>query len=457
MDLKRYARVLRAHWALVSIAVLACTVAAGVLALTRDPVYEARAQMFVSAASSPSDRSPSETYQGGLFSQQRTKSYASVVSSPPVARAVAAQLGLDPQAVQSQIRATVVEGTVLIDVTVRAGSARQAKAIADGVTEQFPKFVNELDSSQAKISVTSPARLPTSPVSPNKDLYLLLGCFLGLVLGVGGAVLREILDRRIRGDEDASAIAGAPVLGRIAHDPATRTRPLVVVDDPDSSAAEAYRRLRTSLRVLGMDQGLRSFVVSSAVAAEGKTLIVANLGLAIAQAGATVVLVDADMRRPKLASTLGLESTVGLSDVLTGGVPVETALHRHGSLPLEVLTAGTTPPRNPSELLGSERCAAMLDTLTDRADVVLCNAPALLAVSDAAALARLVAAVILVVRVPTTRADQFDAATATLRSAGRQPLGIVLYGVPTRQRWPYGNGRQPAAEESLSEEIVWTR
>src|SRR5207245_4869465 len=139
------------------------------------------------------------------------------------------------------------------------------------------------------------------------------------------------------------------------------------------------------------------------VASEGKTLIVANLGIAFAQAGCRVVLVDADLRRPKLAKLLGLSSTVGLTNVLVENVPVLDALQTwQDELPLEVLSSGQQPP-NPSELLGSQRFASTLSTLTDRADLVILDAPAVLPVADAAILGRVTSGVILVARVASTR------------------------------------------------------
>ena len=437
MQFKQYAQVLRPHWALIVVGVLVCVVAAAGLAWTQEPLYRAQTQLFVSATTSAGESTPSESYQGALFSQQRVTSYAEVVSSPPVAEAVINQLGLrtSVRALQSAITASVPEDTVLIDVSVTDHSARLAMAIADAVGDQFPQFVNTLEArepsqpSPVKVSVTSPPRLPTSPASPNKPLYLAVGIFLGLTLGFALAVARELLDRRVRSDGDAVAIAGAPVLGRIPHDPQAGAQPLVVADEPTSPQAAAYRALGTNLRALGTDHDLRSFVVSSAVPAEGKSLIVGNLGLAFAQVGVAVALVDADMRRPRLAKLLGLELTKGLSDVLTGEMSLESAMHRHATLPLSLLASGRQPS-NPSDLLGSPRCRQVLSELTARADIVLIDAPAVLPVTDAAILARLASAVILVARVSSTRAQEFDIAAQSLRAIGKPPLGVVLNGVP---------------------------
>jgi capsular exopolysaccharide synthesis family protein len=453
MDLNQYARVLRAHWLLIIFSILACTLAAGWLAWTRTPIYAAQTQLFVSTSGSTTD--PIQTYQGGLFAQQRVGSYARIVASPAVAEAVIRQLGLreSVQQLQAKIHASVPTDTVLINVTARDASPPRAKAIADAVGRHFSAFVNALETppgrrqSPVKVSVTSPAEVPTNPVSPRKSLAIVLGVVLGLVLGIGGAVLREALNRRIRGEDDAAAIARAPVLGSIVEDPQAKSNPLVVVNDPDSVAAEAYRRLRTNLRVLRADHGVRSFVVSSAVASEGKTVIVANLGVALAQAGSRVVLVDADLRRPMLADVLGLPSTLGLTSVLADNVPVQAALQSwRDGLPLEVLASGWRPS-NPSELLESPRFAAVLGALMERVDVVLVDAPALLSVADAAILARLTSGMILVARVASTRAEQLATAARSLHAVDGQVLGVVLNRLPARGAWPYRSaGERPDRE-----------
>jgi capsular exopolysaccharide synthesis family protein len=463
MEIKQYARVMRAHWVLVVAAVVLCTGAAAAYAWIREPLYAAHTQLFVSAKADPA-ASPSQVYQGGLASQSRAESYARIVSSPPVAEAVVDELGLSksPEYVQSAISATVPEETVLIDVTVEDESPELARDIADAVGDQFPQFVNTLESdptteeSPVEIRVTSRAELPTSPDSPQKGLFLAGGLLLGVALGVGTAVLRELLDRRVRDDEAAEAIAGAPVLGRIPHDSGAKRRPLVVVDDPDSPEAEAYRRLRTNLQVAALDRGRRSLLVTSAVTGEGKTLLAANLGFAFAQAGHRVVLVDGDLRRGGLGHLLGLHSTPGLSEMLSGDAPDDDAFHHEQGRPLAVLTSGSPPP-NPGELLESDRFADLIDRLTRRAEIVILDSPALLPVSDAAVIARRTAAVLMVARTSSTRAEQLDAAAEYLRAVGRQPVGAVLNGVPARIGRAYVYGPKAAVEAPASPEPVWDR
>jgi succinoglycan biosynthesis transport protein ExoP len=462
MDLKQYVRVVRAHRLLILASIFICVGAAAALAWTRTPIYAARTQLFVATGGAPADLS--QTYQGGLFSQQRVLSYAQIVDSPPVVQTAITQLGLreSVRELQGKISASVPTDTVLINVTVQEQSPQRAKAIADAVGNQFTSFVDRLESRRAesspvKVSVTSQAQLPTEPVSPRKVFYLAFGALFGLALGIGGAVLREALDDRVRDEDDAAAIASAPVLGSIAEDPDAARRPLIVVEDPFSVRAEAYRRLRTNIRVLSVDRGARSLVISSAVASEGKTLIAANLGVAFAQAGYSVILVDSDLRQPNLAEVLGLSSTVGLTDVLVDNLPVESALQtwRLG-LPLEVLGSGSQPPPNPSELLSSPRFATVLGILTDRVDVVILDAPALLPVTDAAILARLTSGMILVTRPASTRRDQLETATWSLHAVDEQALGVVLNRVPIRRAAGRHSSGYPSDRREADERGVGT-
>lgn len=438
MDLRQYVRVLRAHALLIGVSILACTGIAAYLAWTRTPTYEVRTQLFVANARTSSKETASDIYVGSLFTQQRVVSYADLVSSPPVVHAVAERLGLPAQPFPARIHASVPAGSVLIDVTVNDRMPSRAKAIADALGSEFPKFVNSLETpkgqekSPVKISVTNPGQLPTGPVAPKKKLYLVLGALLGLVLGVLGAVLREAFDRRIRRPDDVVAMTGAPVLGSITRGKRSKRHSLVMVTDPGSTQAEEYRRLRTNLGALSADEDIRSIAVSSAVACDAKTPIAANLGIAFAQVGYRVALVDSDLRRPRLAEFLGLPSSTGVTDILLSDVPLETALQAwQKELPLEVLTSGPAPP-NPGELVSGSRFATLLGRLTARFDFVILDAPAVLPTSDAAAQARAASGVVLVAPLRSLRDDQLRTAMQSLWAVETRILGVVVERLQSR-------------------------
>jgi polysaccharide biosynthesis transport protein len=461
MDLKEYVRVLRAHLFLIVAAVVVCTGAAALLVLTETPTYAAHTQLFVSATGASADLS--QTYQGGLFAQIQVQSYAQIVSSPAVLSGVVEQLGLSEsvQKLQSEITASVPTGTILINVTVRNPSPERARAIADALAVKLSSFIPTLDagqdhgSSSIKVSVTVPAELPTHPVSPRKTVDLTLGVLLGLIVGVGGAVAREAFDRRVRDENDVARITGTPLLGVLDENPKAGRERLVLMDDPFSFDAEAYRQLRTNLLAVSVERDLRSIVVSSPADCHAKTLVAANLAIAFAQAGHRVVLIEADLRRPKLAEVLGLASSEGLSDVLADGLPVDTALQNwRDGLPLLVLGSGPLPP-NPSDLLGSQRLVTLLETLADSGDLVILDAPPLLPVTDSVILARVTSGVLFVTEVGRSRTADLEMALEALRPVDAHVLGVVLTGVPTRRSgrysrsrsWAEGNGAAPSWSE----------
>lgn len=454
MNLERYVRLLRAQWLVVVLYVVAGMVAMGVVAWMKTPTYAAQTTLFVSTRGEAGD--PDEAYQGGLFAQQRARSYAEMVTNPQVMQAVLTRLRLrlSVEELGAAIDVSVPPETVLIDVTAEDASPQRAKAIVDAVGEEFPRFVERLEAPQGNsgspvsLRATNAARLPTRPVGPGKALYLIVGALFGLVAGLGTAVLREALAKRVRSEEDAAIAADAGVLGSIADDPNAESRPLIVVDDPFSARAEAYRRVRTNLRALIVDRKLRSILVTSAGDSEGKTVIAANLGLALAQAGYRVVLVDADLRRPGLARMLGLSSSPGLTDVLAEGLPLEAALQtwRQG-VPLEIIGSGSTS-FNPSDLLSSPSFRAALTALEERVDLVILDTPTALPFSDAATVAQLTSGVVLVSRAGSTPAAKLRAAAEAVRPAEEPVIVVVLNRVPMNESPTSGGAVEDRAGES---------
>jgi capsular exopolysaccharide synthesis family protein len=282
------------------------------------------------------------------------------------------------------------------------------------------------------------AKLPTTPSEPQVPRSIALGLALGLLAGAGTALARARLDRSVKDADEASELVGAPVIGTIVRDPAlgkNHTTDRV----PSGRTAEDYRQLRNNLRFLAVDDPPKVIMVSSAVPAEGKTTLVVNLGLALADAGQRVAIVEADLRRPKVTSYLGMVGGVGLTNVLTGRADLDEVLQEYGTGGMTILAAGPKPP-NPGELLASSHMRALIEKLRGRFDVILVDAPPLLPVADASGLAPHVDGVLLSIRYGNTRKDQLRHAAATVVRAGGHTLGAVLNIVPARAGSAYGYG-----------------
>jgi capsular exopolysaccharide synthesis family protein len=470
VELRDYVRVLRKRWRLVALLPLLALVAAAFLTERAVPLYQSSTTFFVSTPASTADSSAA--YTGGLFSQQRVKSYADLLSGQQLAEQVAADLGFADaeRSVSGKISAQVKPDTVLLTATVTDPSPARAQAIAASLGRQFPLLVEQLERPSTgsaptiRATVVQAPVVPTSPVSPRPVRNLGLALVLGLLLGLGLAVAREALDSTIKTPEDVREATGVSTLGAIGYDSKLVKRPLVVQDAPRAPRAEAFRQLRTNLQFVTVDGGLRSIVITSSLPAEAKSTTACNLAITLAQAGKRVVLIEGDLRRPRVADYLGLEGAVGLTTLLIGQVELADAVQRWGSTSLDVLTSGALPP-NPAELLGSAGMRTLLQRLEEEYDVVVIDAPPLLPVTDAAVLATMTSGALLCVHASKTRREQLARATESLHAAGANILGALLTMAPRRgpdayYSYGYGYGsskedrKRPQLDPSAAEKVA---
>jgi succinoglycan biosynthesis transport protein ExoP len=446
VELRDYLHILRKRWvALIASALVGIALAAGFTIITT-PQYEASTLVYVQVQSSGT---VGELVQGSTFIQSQVKSFAEVVNTPRVLEPAITSLKLTETsaALSNSVSASSPLDTVNIEITVTRESPQQAAEIANAVTASFRNVVSEITASsaappvsQVSVSVLREATIPSVPVSPRTGVNLLLGLLAGLVVGVAAAILLQTLDTRIRSKEDVTGVTDAPIIGGIAFDNSATKRPLIVQDDPRSVRAEAFRTLRTNLQFLEAESGRKSFVITSSIPSEGKTTTAANLAITLAESGAHVVLVDGDLRRPKVASYMGLEGAVGLTDALISRAELADVLQPWGNGSLVVLPAGTVPP-NPSELLGSRAMAELIRELESEFDVVLIDLPPLLPVTDAALVSKLTRGTLVVVAVGRTHKGEFAGAVAALEHVGATISGVILTMLPTKGADAYGYGR----------------
>ncbi|RFA08326.1 chromosome partitioning protein [Subtercola boreus] len=445
MELRDYLRVVRKGWVIIVAITLAGVAAASLISIAEVPKYLASSKVFVSAESAGS---VSELSQGSSFTQNQVKSYTDVVTTPAVLQPVIDQLGLDISAADlaKQVTASTAVGTVVVDISVTDESAQHAAEIANAISSTFETVVAKLvpvnasGASPVKISVLQQALVPTEPSSPNTRLNLVIGAALGLIAGLIVATLRQLLDTKIRNEQDVEAVTSAPILGGIAFDPRTSERPLVVHDDPRSPRSESFRTLRTNLQFLVAAEAPKSYVLTSSIPGEGKSTSSANLAIVTAAAGTKVVIIDADLRKPRLSTYLGIEGGAGLTDVLVGRATLADVLQKWGTDELWVLPAGRIPP-NPSELLGSLAMIKLIATLEAEYDLVIFDAPPLLPVTDAAILAKHTGGALLIVGSGRVHRGQLKGSIAALQNVGSGIAGIVMTMLPTKGPDSYGYGR----------------
>jgi non-specific protein-tyrosine kinase len=339
------------------------------------------------------------------------------------------------------------------------------------------------------IALIEPAAVPTMPEHPRVVVNTLLAAMLAALAAVGTALLIESLDDRIRTPEDLLRIAPIPVVGGISVTPATYTfsssapllqtvarispRPgrraspvsappapenspsgspeaipatpssalaLISIRDPRHPIVEAYRRLRTNLQYANLDTGLGALMITSAEPGEGKSTTAANLAVVMAQAGARVILVDADLRKPRQDRLLGVLRQPGLAEALRGNMGAAGLLQPVAGVPhLQVLAAGEPVP-NPAEVLGSQRMRQLAEQLRAQADIVIYDTPPLLPVTDAQVVGRLADAALLVIDSAKTAAGTVQRAVGALDQVHVPLAGALLNRLPsTRRGYGYGD------------------
>ena len=290
-------------------------------------------------------------------------------------------------------------------------------------------------SSGDTVTVVSRAEVPRAPIRPQVMRNSLLAAVAGILLAAGIAFLVEYLDDTVKTPDDAQEV-GLGILAtvqRAGGNGKKRPQELFALNQTRSPVTEAYRTLRTNLQFSSLDRPVHCLVVTSAMAAEGKTTTVANLAVVMAQAGKRVLLVDADLRRPAVHRLFGLNNRSGLTDALVGEPAALNSFLRETDVKnLRVLTSGPVPP-NPQELLGSQRMEDLLQRLRREADLILIDTPPSLVVADANVLAARTDGVLLVVNADRTRRMAVQQATEGLRQVGASVLGGVLNMVDIRR------------------------
>jgi capsular exopolysaccharide synthesis family protein len=314
--------------------------------------------------------------------------------------------------------------------------AESARHMYDLLIKRFKETTLTEDMKTGNIRVIDGAEVSKNPVKPRKRRNLLLAVIVGLLTGTGLAFFFEYLDNTIKIPEDVKRHLKIPYLGPVPlFEPASKGNPggdmnqeLVTHHDPKSTASESYRGIRTNILFSAAESAPQVILITSAGPREGKTITTLNLGITMAQAGSKVILLDCDMRRPKVHKAFSLAKDRGISNLLVGGKAQDGTL-RHTPVPnLDVIPCGPIPP-NPSEMLGSKRMSDLLHRLRKEYAHILIDSPPSTAVTDSAVLSKSVDGVVLVIRAGDTAREMVKNGIGQFEAVGAHILGAILNGV----------------------------
>lgn len=457
MELSAYPQILRRYWRSTLSAVLIGLAAGAALSLLVPPTYTAKISLFISVQSAAT---AGELQQGSTYAENQVTSFAAVATKPFVLQPVIDRLGLQvtPEKLAGRVTATAPNGTAIIEISVTGRVPVETADLANAVGAELISAVAALAPPGAEgtdavtATIVAPAAVPTSRTAPKASQNVVLGLGLGLLVGVGQAILRDRLDVRIVRAEDIAKVTGRSVVGTVHLEPEARDRPLVFWANPHSLRAEEYRRLRTNLQFLTLEGTPRAFVVTSSVPGEGKTTTSINIAAALADAGESVLLVDADLRDPNVADFLNLDRTPGLTTVMMGQASLSEVAQPVGTGNLHVLAAGQLPP-NPSELLGSDALARVLAEAVSQYDNVIVDSPPLVPVTDAAILSRVTGGTLMVVGSGIVTEPDLAQALTALEVVDSNVLGLVLNRAPGKRgrhySYQYWDYRSDPPQETL--------
>jgi tyrosine-protein kinase len=457
-------RAIRARWLLFTVCCIVALAAAFAVARPSAPVYSATAGLFVQPARAATGQDAYQNaFSAAQLAQQETPSYASLVDSPAVLRGVIADLHLatTPSQLSGQVSATSPANSVVIDITARAGSAAEARDIANHAALRFaslaervtvavlgkasvgqsvvgPTFVGPA----VRLTLVTPAQLPTAPSSSShKKTDLVLGLVVGLAVGLTAVIVREKTDRRVRTVGEARSSTGCGFVTSVG-DAGGRTGSLirraglpVRTADRGSSAAESFRRLRLGLAPALNAHHARSLAVTSLAPGDSGPAVAINLALVLAEAGssvlgaiggrrrARVLLVDADARAGQIARHFGMDSPLGLTTGISEQTPPEAAFQQYHEN-LRILPAG--PPAAGAEQPSPAELAQLLDTWQGTSDYIVVHVGPILAHAVAAELSAAAQTVLVVAQRDKARQEDLRLATEMLRNANADLLGVVL-------------------------------
>ncbi|MFC7528294.1 polysaccharide biosynthesis tyrosine autokinase [Actinoplanes sp. GCM10030250] len=464
MGLRDYLRVAKRHWWLVAVSLFLALGVAQVVNMRTTPMYAANVTFFFSAPSTET----ADLYPGTMFSTSRMATYAELLDSDQIVAPLitSGRVDLDATELRERISAEAIADTVMLQVTVEDESRTGAMTLVTDVAGQFETVVENLETSAdndgpvVRVEIVNGPHLEEDPVAPRPLDTFALALMAGMIVGAGSAVLREVSDATVRDADSLQALACAPVLARV---PADRRAPSVgpFVSESRSPRTEALRQVRTLIQSAAAGTSLKTLAVTSAVPGEGRSATACSLALLFAETGQRVLVVDAELRRPRLAKFLGRDDAAGLSTVLNGSATVDEVIQPWG-VGLWLL-AGGHPPPNPSELLSSPRMTEVVDEVRRRFDVVIFDCPPLLPVTDGEVVAARADGVLLVVRFSRTTGMQVTAAVRSLNGVKATLLGCVLNMVPGKgpEAFPhfddYVSPRTPAQRRPGFKPKWWSR
>ena len=398
------------------------------------PQYTATVKLFATYSDDSGDANYTNINNVGSYINNQVQSYPTLATTPAVLNPAITALGWNMTASEMASHLTVTNPatTAFVNISYMDNSAKDAAAAANAVGASLGEVVEHSlypgsNQSPIKLTIVQPAVVPGAPSSPNWKINIAFGVVAGLILGVLVSLLNVVLSKTIQDDEEVRDYVDAPTIGRIPEDEMLNNESPAVISEPGTPLAEDFRRIRTNLSFIAPvgDTNCRMIAITSTGASEGKTTITCNVAAALAENGAKVLLIDADLRHPSVAKKLGIDGSAGLAHVLSGQASVRDVVQRFWKSNLHIMPAGPKPP-NASTLLNSPIMAELLSNALQQYDYVLVDTAPMVVANDAVTFVRKGGSLVMVCRRNQTQKRDLREISDELNTLDMQVSGIVF-------------------------------
>ena len=432
-------QIVRKHLASAIISFVVVFAAVAAVTFIMPPKYTATAEVFATyAGQSGETQTTNDMSSGANYLNTQITTYPELVKTEAVLQPVIKDLGLDMTTTDlaGVVTATNPSNTFMVDISAEVGDPQQAADIANSVAKNLSDQISSdlynnsssSNGSPIKLTVVQKAQTPTSQSSPNIPLYLAVGLIFGIIVGVGVALLRDILNTKVDSTDDVRELTHASSLGTVPQATILDDSRPVIVAQPAGSEAEEFRRIRTNLSFLTTTatQGHgRLLVISSTDPSEGKTTVSANVAVALAEEGKSVLFIDADLRHPSVAHKLGIEGHVGLSHVLSRQASPADVIQKYWKPNLHIMPAGKRPA-NASILLNSDLMKEMVEQALTQYDYVIIDTAPLSVASEATVFGRMAGGLVLVTGKGVVEKKELENTATALQAAEVPILGFIF-------------------------------
>lgn len=422
---------------IIAIFVISVAVAGGISYYILKPEYKAFTTLMVGKANDEMLDGNTIEYNDLVLNQKLVTTYGKIIESRRVADKVIEKMKLDLSYENfiGKVNVTLVSGTEIIKLEVSDQDPTLAAEIANETALIFMDTIKDILFIE-NIQIIDGAQVPKNKTSPRPALNMAIAGVLGLMIGVFLVFLLEYLDNTLKTEEDVERHLELPVIGAIHIIEDLETN-LVTQKNPKSPIAEAFRTLRTNIQFSNIDKEMKTLVVTSSTLKEGKSTITANLAATIAENDKSVLLIDCDLRKPRVHKNFEISNLNGLTNIIMGDKKLSDIVYKYPEFDkFHILTSGPIPP-NPAELLGSKKMKKFLEGAKEEYDLIILDSPPIGLVTDSAVLSTIAEGVLLVGAVAEVEIELIKRSKDLLDRVNANIIGVVLNKIPISGRSYY--------------------